>query len=366
MVRPLATLRRARTSALVALVGSALAVVPAIVPNGSLSAAHAAGDPAARVQQLLAKVHALQAKARLAERRYEHVFSDVADSVNRAISADENSTEIANRAAAAQTELDSRVRGLYESGGSLAAYAQLLVSGNLSEAAFRTVIANRVIAAQVADVRVIQRQASAALATATRAARRSHASIRTERNIAAVAARIQRLLAEQKALLEQADQRLAAVRQAEAALGAQSNAFSAATNSAIANLHILPPSAEFLSLYKAAARTCPGLSWTVLAAIGQVESGHGRNPSTSSAGAMGPMQFMPPTFAAYAVDGDGDGARSIMDPADAIFTAAHYLCANGAGRSPSALSSAIYHYNHAAWYVAMVLKLAGLYAAQDS
>ena len=66
----------------------------------------------------------------------------------------------------------------------------------------------------------------------------------------------------------------------------------------------------------------------MLAAIGQVESGHGRNTSTSSAGAMGPMQFEPATFAAYAVDGDHDGVKSIMDPADAIYTAAHYLCAN--------------------------------------
>ena len=78
-------------------------------------------------------------------------------------------------------------------------------------------------------------------------------------------------------------------------------------------------------------KTCHGLSWTVLAAIGQVESGHGSNASTSYAGAQGPMQFMPATFAAYAVDGDHDGDKDIMDPADAIFSAAHYLCANGAG-----------------------------------
>jgi membrane-bound lytic murein transglycosylase B len=76
------------------------------------------------------------------------------------------------------------------------------------------------------------------------------------------------------------------------------------------------------------------------------------------------MQFEPGTFAAYAVDGDHDGQTNIMDPADAIFTAAHYLCANGAGRGPSALSAAILHYNHAAWYVEMVLKLAGMYASQ--
>ena len=43
------------------------------------------------------------------------------------------------------------------------------------------------------------------------------------------------------------------------------------------------------------------------------------------------MQFMPATWAAYGVDGDHDGDRDINDPADSIFGAAHYLCANGAG-----------------------------------
>ena len=63
---------------------------------------------------------------------------------------------------------------------------------------------------------------------------------------------------------------------------------------------------------------------------------------------------------------DGDGVANIMDPADAIYSAAHYLCANGAGRGPAALSNAIFHYNHADWYVEMVLKLSGMYSAQYS
>ena len=46
---------------------------------------------------------------------------------------------------------------------------------------------------------------------------------------------------------------------------------------------------------------------------------------------MGPMQFLPSTFAHYAVDGDHDGLLDIMSPGDAIFTAARYLCANGGG-----------------------------------
>jgi membrane-bound lytic murein transglycosylase B len=76
------------------------------------------------------------------------------------------------------------------------------------------------------------------------------------------------------------------------------------------------------------------------------------------------MQFMPATFAAYAVDGDNDGVTDITDPADAIFTAAAYLCANHAGAGGSHLSNAIWHYNHADWYVQMVLTLAKKYAVE--
>ena len=102
----------------------------------------------------------------------------------------------------------------------------------------------------------------------------------------------------------------------------------------------------------------------VLAAVNFVESGFGRIRSSSSAGAQGPMQFMPATFAAYGVDGDGDGDRDVQDPADAVFSAANYLCRNGAGRGETALARAIWHYNHADWYVQLVLKLAGQYAAR--
>ncbi|QKW40772.1 lytic transglycosylase domain-containing protein [Actinomadura sp. NAK00032] len=123
-------------------------------------------------------------------------------------------------------------------------------------------------------------------------------------------------------------------------------------------------SSSYLDLYKKAATTCPGLSWTVLAAIGQVESDHGRNAGRSSAGALGPMQFMPATWKAYGVDGDGDGKADIMNPFDAIPGAAKYLCANGAGRGGKQLYRAVWHYNHADWYVQKVLNLAKAYAAR--
>ena len=117
----------------------------------------------------------------------------------------------------------------------------------------------------------------------------------------------------------------------------------------------------YRELYIASAAYCPGLRWQVLASIGQIESGHGRNVGPSSAGALGPMQFLPSTWAAYGVDGDGDGKADIMDAFDAVPAAALYLCRNGAGAGGQSLYDAIYAYNHADWYVREVLDLADRY-----
>jgi membrane-bound lytic murein transglycosylase B len=347
-------------------IGAALLVaVPTTLPGAILDRAHAApSDPAGQVAEILAKVHALQTRAEKIQRRYAATFNGVANSVSDSIDADQASSEAQIRAANAQTEFYNRVRGLYESGGPLASYAAVLDSGNVTSAFDRNELVSRVVSAQVADVHDLLRQAAAAQQAANAAEKRERAKIKAGRSVADVANHIQALLDEQQALLKQADQRLAAVQAAQAALNTETTDFGAAMNSTIANLRILAPSGDYLSLYKGAAGTCPGLSWTVLAAIGQVESGHGRNIGPSSAGAMGPMQFMPATFEHYAVDGDHDGIANIVDPADAIYSAAHYLCANGAGRSPSALNAAIFHYNHAGWYVEMVLKLSGMYNAQ--
>lgn len=114
----------------------------------------------------------------------------------------------------------------------------------------------------------------------------------------------------------------------------------------------------YRELYQLSARYCPGLPWTVLAAIGQIESGHGRNMGPSSAGALGPMQFLPSTWAWARVDGDGDGRADVMSPYDAVPAAALYLCRAGAGRGGRSLYAAIYSYNHADWYVRNVLRLA--------
>lgn len=119
---------------------------------------------------------------------------------------------------------------------------------------------------------------------------------------------------------------------------------------------------SYLDLYKASATHCPGLSWTVLAAIGQVESGHGRNNGPSSAGALGPMQFMPATWKHYGVDGDGDGKSDIWSPYDAVPAAAKYLCANGAGQGGQKLRKSIWFYNHSWDYVNKVMGIAEAYA----
>lgn len=123
---------------------------------------------------------------------------------------------------------------------------------------------------------------------------------------------------------------------------------------------------NYLELFQESARLyCPGLSWTVLAAIGQIESGDGQNTGPSSAGAEGPMQFLPSTWARWGITAFGEtGPPNIMDPYDAVPAAAEYLCSYGAGQGGTALARAIYGYNHAAWYVAEVLALAHQYAQE--
>jgi hypothetical protein len=139
----------------------------------------------------------------------------------------------------------------------------------------------------------------------------------------------------------------------------------------VTNLPVAPMTIEagqvptnYLALYKeSAAEYCPGLSWTVLAAIGEIESGEGANDGPSSAGALGPMQFMPGTWAMWGMDGFGQtGPADIMNPLDAVPSAANMLCADGATNGIKGLTQAIFDYNHAVWYVDEVLELASEYA----
>jgi Transglycosylase SLT domain len=121
--------------------------------------------------------------------------------------------------------------------------------------------------------------------------------------------------------------------------------------------------ANYLQLFQAsAAKYCPGLPWTVLAAIGQIESGDGANTGPSSAGALGPMQFLPSTWKVWGISTPWQpGPPDIMSPFDAVPAAARYLCAAG-GATAAGLPRAIFAYNHANWYVAEVLALARAYA----
>jgi len=116
------------------------------------------------------------------------------------------------------------------------------------------------------------------------------------------------------------------------------------------------PKKGYVKLYKESAQKYGfGRDWYVLAAVGQVESNHGQNTGPSSAGAMGPMQFLPSTWATSGVDGNGDGTANIMDPRDAIPAAAGYLKEGGA---PRGWYAALYAYNHADWYVKEVFAVA--------
>jgi hypothetical protein len=141
----------------------------------------------------------------------------------------------------------------------------------------------------------------------------------------------------------------------------------------------LPPSSTaradipggYLVLYRQAAPRCPGLSWSVLAGIGKVESDHGRaqfpgvRSGWNSAGAAGPMQFgigkgrAGNAWARFGRDYDRDGRTSVYDPGDAIPAAARYLCDAGA---PGRLDAALYAYNPSSAYAARVKRWAARYA----
>jgi len=145
----------------------------------------------------------------------------------------------------------------------------------------------------------------------------------------------------------------------------------------------IPPA--YLKLYMAApAERCPPLNWSVLAAIGFVETRHGTldapgvHSGQNFAGAAGPMQFgiggkagntwggarpvrtVPPHHP-YGVDGNSDGIANVYEPADAIHAAAGYLCAHGAG-DPARIRQAVWAYNHSWEYVDTVLAKAAQYA----
>jgi soluble lytic murein transglycosylase-like protein len=115
-------------------------------------------------------------------------------------------------------------------------------------------------------------------------------------------------------------------------------------------LHLVPPlpAGVLLADYRRAQARF-GVRWQVLAAVNLIESAFGRVVNRSSAGAQGPMQFLPATWRQYGLGGNVHDAR------DAILGAANYLHAAGA---PADERRALFAYNRSTLYVDAVLAYA--------
>jgi membrane-bound lytic murein transglycosylase B len=116
------------------------------------------------------------------------------------------------------------------------------------------------------------------------------------------------------------------------------------------------PADELLNYYREA-ESASGVGWNYLAAINLIETCFGSIDGVSIAGAQGPMQFMPSTFAAYGAGGD------INSPHDSIMAAGRYLAANGFATDRD---HAIYRYNNANEYVQAVNDYAAVLAADPA
>jgi len=111
------------------------------------------------------------------------------------------------------------------------------------------------------------------------------------------------------------------------------------------------PADQLLDLYRQA-EAATGVGWNYLAAINLIETRFGSIAGVSTAGAQGPMQFMPETWAAY---GKGD----VNSPRDSIMAAGRYLAASGFAGNPD---RAIFAYNNANEYVRAVKDYAAILA----
>jgi hypothetical protein len=131
----------------------------------------------------------------------------------------------------------------------------------------------------------------------------------------------------------------------------------------------IPP--DFLEIYREAGAKY-GIPWNVLAAIHKRETNFGpttgpgdprRKKMISNKGAIGPFQFLPATWKAYGVDGNGDGVADPRNVEDAAHSAARYLRDHG---GQTDLEKALWHYNHASWYVEEVLQIADGYLSDTA
>lgn len=119
---------------------------------------------------------------------------------------------------------------------------------------------------------------------------------------------------------------------------------------------IEPEPAAALLGYYAEAQGLTGIDWEYLAAINLIETGLGRINGLSSAGAQGPMQFIPTTW-------DEVGEGDVNDPRDAINAAARYLVRRG---GPEDMDGALWGYNNSDQYVAVVSTYADLLRGDPS
>jgi membrane-bound lytic murein transglycosylase B len=330
-------------------------------PTTAAQARQQAAAAAEAVEQATAGVAAAQ-DALLAQQR--SVASAVSSSIGAQVAADRARTT----AQVVRAKATQRVRSIYIGGGmSGEAGRGLALLTSLSRGSDPTVALAGMSAARQAD------EAAGAIAQAQAVSTRDAAqaadggaveAVAGLRDVAAQVSAMTEALATARQRLETLTAEAATLQVAEdaaaalAAAQAQAAALDASAAGAAAGVHSRPVAGDYTDLYVRAAATCAGMRPALLAAVGQVESGHGANVGPSSAGALGPMQFMPATFAAYGVDGNEDGTLDVLDPADAVFSAANYLCANGGGQGREAESSALFRYNHADWYVAMVQRVA--------
>ena len=104
-----------------------------------------------------------------------------------------------------------------------------------------------------------------------------------------------------------------------------------------------------LRTYYGEAQRRSSIPWQVLAAINYVESDFGRLREPSASGALGPMQFIPSTWATY-------GRGNVHDPHAAILAAARFLRAAGGTRDER---GALFHYNPSQKYVDAIERYAG-------
>ncbi|HVQ17841.1 MAG TPA: lytic transglycosylase domain-containing protein [Actinomycetes bacterium] len=350
------------TGLLAAAATLAAAVLLVSVVGARVAAAESADDAQARADAVAAQVDDLQAKVDQARLRYEQSLAGLAGVVTRAVSSDDAAMRAAEQQAAVDASRVQALRALDQSGGSLGVMNTIFSAESPADLAARWQLSQQVMSLLSSRSDGAADETHSALMQAHHwqaAAERKTASVDT---VEASYAELQSLLDQQQTLLDGLDaraKRLATAERLAAKLAAERAAAASAASNAASSATAQGIPTNFLALYRAAATTCAGLPWPVLAAVGQVESGHGSNNGPSASGAEGPMQFLPSTFAAYAVDGDGDGDADIWDPADSIYTAAKYLCANGGGAGPNGLYTALWHYNHADWYVLMVASVAG-------